>query len=213
MFSLFGRMFKRKPTTAEHLFLGYLAAFQGNITTIPLDVTLTRRLASRKKRAASPGNELSFFGAFQEAVEVDGFWNFYKGWMVSAILCFNPAITYVCYERIKQWLIRGRAQTQLSSFEAFIVGAISKAIATWITFPFIRCKAVLNTWSKLHKDEPVPTMEEVFQRILKEEGVAGLFKGIYPQLTKGVLNSALMLMIKERVDDMVFTSMGVKKSK
>jgi len=179
--------------------IGYLAALQGTITTIPLDVTLVQRLAARKKRVAG-AKEQSFFESFREAVEKDGFWAFYKGWAVSAILCLNPAITFVFFERIKEWITRGRDAKQLNSVEAFIAGALSKAIATWITFPMIRCKAILNTWTKLHPGTPVPTMTEVFQNILKEHGVVGLFTGISPQLTKGVLNSALMLMIKEKID-------------
>ena len=213
LFALFDRVFKRRPNTAEHLFLGYLAALQGNITTIPLDVTLTRRLASRKKRSAAEKEPSNFFASFKESVEKDGFWSFYKGWAVSAVLCLNPAITYVFYERIKLWLTKGRDAKQLSSFEAFIAGALSKAIATWMTFPFIRCKAIINTWTKLHKGEPIPSMPEVFEKILKEDGAAGLFTGIYPQLTKGVLNSALMLMIKERVDDLVKTVINSGKVK
>jgi adenine nucleotide transporter 17 len=202
LFTLFDRLYNRKPNTAEHLFIGYLAALQGNITTIPLDVTLVRRLAARKKRVEGE-KQATFFESFQEAVDKDGFWAFYKGWAVSALLCLNPAITYVFYERIKLWLTRGREAKSLNSLEAFFAGALSKAIATWLTFPFIRCKAIINTWSKLHKGEPIPSMTDVFQKISKEDGIAGLFTGIYPQLTKGVLNSALMLMIKERVDHLV----------
>jgi adenine nucleotide transporter 17 len=199
LFALFDRLFHRKPNTGEHLILGYLAALQGNITTIPLDVTLTRRLAARKK-GLSDAQPQSFFQSFKEAVEKDGFAAFYKGWIVSALLCFNPAITYVFFERIKLYITRHRDVKQLNSLEAFVAGAISKAVATWLTFPFIRAKAILNTWTKLHKGEPIPTLNEILQRIVREEGFVGLFTGIYPQLTKGVLNSALMLMFKERID-------------
>ena len=201
LYTIFSNLFKRKPNSAERLLIGFLAALQGTIVTIPLDVTLVRRLASRKKRVRGE-KEVTFAESFKEAVAKDGFSAFYQGWAVSALLCLNPAITYVFFERIKLWITRNRAAKQLNSVEAFIAGALSKIIATWITFPFIRCKAILNTWT-LHKGEPVPTMTEVLQQILKENGFAGLFTGIYPQLTKGVLNSALMLMIKERIDSIV----------
>lgn len=40
---------------------------------------------------------------------------------------------------------------------------------------------------------------ELMQYIIKTEGVAGLYKGIQPQLFRSVLASALMFMAKERI--------------
>ena len=40
----------------------------------------------------------------------------------------------------------------------------------------------------------------VLAHIVRDEGAAGLYKGIQPQLTKGVLSSALLLTGKEKID-------------
>ena len=40
----------------------------------------------------------------------------------------------------------------------------------------------------------------VLAQIVRDEGAAGLYKGIQPQLTKGVLSSALLLTGKEKID-------------
>lgn len=193
LFQLFGQLTGRRPNTVEHLALGYLAALQGNLSTIPLEVVLTQRLACRKKLKKQEA-EPSFAQSFNEAVKKDGFMTFYKGWQVSAILCLNPAITYVVYERIRQWIFQHLQVQQLGTVLAFLAGALSKIVATLITFPFIRAKSLLNTWTKLHPGESIPSLTEVIQKILNEEGFLGLYEGIYPQLTKGVLNSAIMLM-------------------
>ena len=39
----------------------------------------------------------------------------------------------------------------------------------------------------------------VMQKTMTEEGAAGLYKGIAPELARGVLSAALMLMVKERI--------------
>ncbi|EKU22349.1 peroxisomal membrane protein pmp47b [Nannochloropsis gaditana CCMP526] len=39
------------------------------------------------------------------------------------------------------------------------------------------------------------------QKTLRDEGVPGLYRGMAPELTRGVLSAALMLMIKERLYD------------
>jgi len=38
------------------------------------------------------------------------------------------------------------------------------------------------------------------EHIVEHEGVAGLFKGIGPQLTKGLLVQGILMMIKERME-------------
>ena len=63
--TLFERHVGRKTNWYEHLFLGYLAALQGTLTTIPLDVTLARRIAARKK---DPQNLKPFWTTFFDAV-------------------------------------------------------------------------------------------------------------------------------------------------
>lgn len=40
---------------------------------------------------------------------------------------------------------------------------------------------------------------QVFQEILEKEGFAGVFKGLTPKLIQTTLNSALLLMIYEKI--------------
>ena len=187
----------RTLSTAERLFLDYLAALEGTITTLPLDVTNVRQITSRGAKKAS------FWATFFETIEQEGFASFYKGWGASAMLCINPAITYVAFDIIKARVLRGRADQSLSTFEAFVTGAVSKIIATSLTFPLIRAKILLNTWGKKHNGEAPPPLLEVMRRVQAEEGWRGHYIGLSSQLSKGVLNAALMLAIKERVDEVV----------
>jgi adenine nucleotide transporter 17 len=192
---------KREPSTAESLVIGYLSALQGTLTTIPLDVTSVRRLASKDRSKPMPG----FWTSFREMADAEGFASFYAGWTVAAVLCINPAITFQVFDLMKQWWLKrtGSVTGRLSTAEAFAIGAVSKIIATYVTFPLIRIKAIVNTWTKFHPGESTPSATDAARRIVREEGVLGLYKGISTQLAKGVLNSAIMLATKEHIDKMV----------
>ena len=197
LMALFQRYVKRKPTTFEDLVLGYFSALQGTITTLPLAVTLTRQVVE---------NNQPFWSVFFSLWKKDGFMAFYRTWASSALLCINPAITFVMFEQIKRIRLEALklpADYQLTAWEAFVVGALSKAAATVITFPLIRTQTMQRTWDKTHPGETSPSFLEVFPRVVKDEGLRGLYTGINTQIFKAVLNAALMLAIKEQIEGRV----------
>jgi adenine nucleotide transporter 17 len=59
---------------------------------------------------------------------ISGLW---KGLNASLILCINPAITYGVFEKLKSIVLRDKKT--LSAWDAFVVGALAKALATIIT--------------------------------------------------------------------------------
>ena len=80
-----------------------------------------------------------------------------------------------------------------------VLGAASKAMATIATQPLIVAKVGLQS-------RPPPAREgkrfksfvEVMAYIIEHEGPLSLFKGIAPQITKGILVQGLLMMTKER---------------
>eukprot|EP00850_Spirogloea_muscicola_P000841 SM000003S11086 [mRNA] locus=s3:773450:775290:- [translate_table: standard] len=97
----------------------------------------------------------------------------------------------------------------LTAFSAFVLGALSKTVATIITYPAIRCKVLMQREStseeKLRRANgelrvgPPATMIQALQIIWQREGISGFYKGLQAQILKTVLSAALMLMIKEKV--------------
>lgn len=80
-----------------------------------------------------------------------------------------------------------------------VLGALSKALATIATQPLIVAKVGLQ--SKPPKDRqgrPFKSFVEVMKYIIEKEGHLGLFKGIGPQILKGLLVQGLLMMTKER---------------
>ncbi len=80
-----------------------------------------------------------------------------------------------------------------------MLGAMSKSLATIATQPLIVAKVGLQSRPPPARDgKPFKSFIEVMSYIIDHDGILGLFKGIAPQITKGVLVQGLLMMTKER---------------
>lgn len=80
-----------------------------------------------------------------------------------------------------------------------VLGAASKALATIVTQPLIVAKVGLQSRPpKDREGKSFKSFVEVMRYIVENEGPTALFKGIGPQILKGVLVQGLLMMIKER---------------
>ena len=80
-----------------------------------------------------------------------------------------------------------------------VLGAGSKALATIATQPLIVAKVSLQSRPPAERQgRPFHGFLEVLRYIANQEGLGALYKGIGPQILKGVLVQGLLMMIKER---------------
>lgn len=76
---------------------------------------------------------------------------------------------------------------------------MSKALATIVTQPLIVAKVGLQSKPPpARQGKPFRTFVEVMQFIIENEGPLSLFKGIGPQILKGLLVQGILMMTKER---------------
>ncbi|KAH0558637.1 hypothetical protein GP486_004711 [Trichoglossum hirsutum] len=182
----------KPPGTAVELSLGAVSGAVAQIFTIPVSVITTRQQTQRKK------DRKSLLETGREVVRSeDGWTGLWRGLKASLVLVVNPAITYGAYQRLRETLFPGRAN--LKPWESFLLGAMSKALATIATQPLIVAKVGLQS-KPPHQRNGVPfkSFVEVIRYIIEHEGPLGLFKGVGPQVLKGVLVQGLLMMIKER---------------
>jgi adenine nucleotide transporter 17 len=116
----------------------------------------------------------------------------WKGLSSSLILVSNPIIQFVIYEQLKKTLSIDK-NLAWHDLIIFLIGALSKMISTLCTYPI----TVIRT--KQHISVQKSKWSKIVKNIIKNEGVKGLFKGIEPKLVQTVLNSALLLMLFERI--------------
>ncbi|KAJ5746708.1 hypothetical protein N7520_011890 [Penicillium odoratum] len=182
------------PGTAIELSLGAVAGAVAQIFTIPVAVITTRQQTqpkSEKKGLIDTGREV--------VESEDGWSGLWRGLKASLILVVNPAITYGAYQRLKELIFPGK--NNLKPWEAFLLGAMSKALATIATQPLIVAKVGLQSRPPpSRKGKPFKTFGEVMKYIIDNEGMLSLFKGIGPQITKGLLVQGLLMMTKERME-------------
>jgi hypothetical protein len=76
---------------------------------------------------------------------------------------------------------------------------MSKSLATIATQPLIVAKVGLQSKPPaVRNGKPFTSFIEVMKFIIDNEGVASLFKGIGPQILKGLLVQGILMMTKER---------------
>lgn len=76
---------------------------------------------------------------------------------------------------------------------------MSKSLATIATQPLIVAKVGLQSRPPPSRQgKPFKSFVEVMQFIIENEGVKSLFKGMGPQLLKGLLVQGILMMTKER---------------
>ena len=126
----------------------------------------------------------------REMYKKEGIESFFKGLMTSVLLVVNPIIQFYFYEKLKRMGRFKKNQFLLN----FLSGAVSKAIATLITFPY----QVIRTYLQANKTTSLNSFH-VIQQIFKSHGFMGFFTGLKYKLIQTVLNAALMLAIYEKI--------------
>lgn len=207
-YSYFKRLYLEKSGakrigTKENLVLAAAAGACTAILTQPLDT------ASSRMQTSAFGKSKGLWKTLTEGKWTDAF----DGLGISLLLTSNPSIQFTVFDQLKNRLLKkkqdkagsGSSPEALSASSAFALGAISKTIATILTYPAIRCKVMIqavdandNETERAQKKSR-KTVPGVVRAIWKSEGVPGFFKGLHAQILKTVLSSALLLMIKEKI--------------
>ena len=98
----------------------------------------------------------------------------------------TPAISNTMFDQLKGLLLKGR--NSLGYVEAFLLGAFSKAVATFLTYPMGRAKTMLYN-EKLPVSGAVWPSSSVYTLLVemyKKQGVIGLYNGLYATIINGV---------------------------
>ncbi|KAK0711286.1 mitochondrial carrier domain-containing protein [Lasiosphaeris hirsuta] len=183
-----------QPSTVIELSLGAVAGALAQLFTIPVAVVTTRQQTQKKE------DRKDLFETAREVIDgEDGVCGLWRGLKASLVLVVNPAITYGAYERLKDVVFPGKKA--LRPWEAFLLGAMSKSLATIITQPLIVAKVGLQSRPPpSRRGKPFKSFVEVMKFIIENEGVLSLFKGMGPQILKGLLVQGILMMTKERVE-------------
>jgi len=220
-------------STAAELLLGAAAGALAQIFTIPVSVIATRQQVGRPERSKNLDihEEIddSFLGVAREIVEEEGVTGLWLGLKPGLVLTVNPAITYGVFERVKSLILlaRGDSSTKMGPWLSFLIGALSKTLATIVTYPYIMAKVRIqarsadsedSTNSQSHRRSKNIGALDILAGVWKREGFVGWYQGMQAQITKAVLSQALLFMSKEQFEHwalaiMIFAArLSIRKS-
>ncbi|KAJ3264577.1 ADP/ATP carrier protein [Chytriomyces hyalinus] len=192
-------------STPVELLLGAMAGALCQVFTLPIAVATTRQ------QTLPPDEKQSFIETFKTVLSTDGPQGLWKGFKASMILCVNPAITYGMFERVKSLWLKRKAKLggslAMTSWEVFVVGALSKTLATVVTYPYIMAKvrmqwAVPKSASDLSQSDRdalhYKGSVDVLKKVFATDGIKGWYKGMQTQIVKAVLCQAILFVSKEK---------------
>jgi hypothetical protein len=205
---------RRRPTVAQELVAGMAAGAAARLVTTPVGNVVTHMQTATGKGAAPP-NAAEIARRIYRDRGVGGFW---AGYGATLVLTLNPALTFVFHELLLRALVRREKRDRPGPRITFGVAALSKAVASSITYPFQLAKAraqVLTdpteeggsaTKSSRKGTRRATTPWAVFgmvAQIAREEGFLALYRGLEGEVLKGFFSHGLTMLLKERIHGVV----------
>ena len=222
---------KKQLSVAREMVIGILAGSFSKAVTTPIQNIVTRQqtaaLVAARHVAPSSESRLSVKQVAQEIRTERGLLGFWNGYSASVVLTLNPAITFAVDNMLRRLLprsMRQRPGPQLT----FLIAAISKAIATMITYPAMLAKSRSQAASPSNSQPfrkpslgssttetpatasstALQSLKLLFQQqyalasslkgIYQREGWEGLYSGLEAEVLKGFLQHGLTMMGKEK---------------
>ena len=186
-----------RVSTMGNTICGVAAGVTNLSFTLPLE-TLSVRMQAESGRGGRS------VGTLSRELLAEGRAGLWRGYGVSCVLALNPALTVAVFDVLKlRWLKllsagRSAKVSSLSVAQAFLLGSLAKVIATLVTYPLIRTKTVMQA-QRPGEAGARRGMANVLVRIARDEGLGGLYRGVYAQIFTAVSKSGLLLTTKEQV--------------
>jgi len=138
--------------------------------------------------------EPGIIGTFTQIIMENGIAGLWNGLGPSIILVANPVIQYVVFERLKI-SVEAYRQAKLSVGDIFLLATISKLIALGILYPYLIAKSRLQ----VAKDGSGGSTLQAWKKIIREDGVIGLYRGMASKSVQGVLTAIILFLAKEKL--------------
>ncbi|KAK4205747.1 mitochondrial carrier domain-containing protein [Triangularia verruculosa] len=192
----------KKLTTVESMIAGAIAGSATVILTNPIWVVNTRMTTRKAATSEDKDGEKtdvegqkaknkkpSTIGTLLALLKKEGPQALFSGVVPALVLVINPILQYTLFEQMKNTVEKKR---RITPGVAFVLGALGKLFATSVTYPYITVKSQMHVEGG--KKEGVT---EALKRVVREEGYAGLYKGIGPKVSQSVITAACLFALKD----------------
>lgn len=197
--------------TTLNLVLGFVAGVGTTSSTMPLEVLSTRLQAGTMQ-------DEGLSAMTRRILKEEGLAGLFKGYWFNVILCINPAIQNTVFDQVKAATLNAKSggdravKAVLSPLEAFLLGALAKAVATVITYPLVRLKTILQA-GRQEDGGSSPTSPTSPYSLAEDSSalarLARVYRGLGTALLKTVLQAALLYMMKDQIARLVVQAFKV----
>jgi len=186
-------------TTLDSMLASTCAGTATTLTTHPIWLINTRCSAKVSLANEADPSTLKSIGAiemFKRIVKEEGFLSLWNGIVPALILVINPVIQYTAFEQLRNLVLKKKEK--LGALDIFILGAVAKLCATVSTYPYTVVKSRMQLRQGDDETSKYNSTLDAFKKIIKNEGVSGLYKGIQSKIFQSVLAAAFLFMFKDK---------------
>jgi hypothetical protein len=215
----------RSLPVLEEIGVGAVAGAFSKFWTTPLQQIVTRKqTAAMVKDESVPAlNTTDIARGILREKGLQGFWS---GYSASLVLTLNPSITMLLHKILLRLLVPRAKRDNPGARITFLVAAISKAMASTVTYPFSLAKTRAQVSSQKPSEATGETSETekpgrdrestaararqrtVFSTILRiaeTEGLSGLYQGLGAEVLKGFFSHGITMLMKDRIHAVIIS--------
>lgn len=172
--------------TVVSLLVNMFAQQINRVLTTPIDVVANVNQADPRSKG--------FVHTFVKLAKTGGVAVLWRGLWVSLLLSLNPALMFTLVGKLTTLVAKLRRTTRkLDASDIFWISGISKTVATLLTYPLIRAKALMQT------TDSAGGLWVTLASAYTSDGVVGLYRGVWIMSYKTVLFNSLMMGLKHKV--------------
>ncbi|KAI8938876.1 hypothetical protein NX059_004735 [Plenodomus lindquistii] len=216
----------------EEIGVGVVAGAFSKFFTTPIQNIVTRKqtaaLSHQDTGAAIPQSTRDIAWGIKQEKGWQGFWS---GYSASLVLTLNPSITMLLHKLLLRVLVPRASREDPGARATFLLAAISKALASIVTYPF----SLAKTRAQVSSQKPTAAQGEtselkdpassshpeslqarslqarkrtVFSTILRiahTEGISALYEGLGAEVLKGFFSHGITMLMKDRIHTAVIS--------
>ena len=179
------------------LFSGGLAGAVANTICYPFDFARTR-LASDMKGGKGQFNGI--MDCLTKTVQASGITGLYTGWSVTVAGAFvYRAGQLGCFKQIQDMNPYKKDKGIMGGVSSFVAVTTARTVIMPFNYPFdtVRRRMMLQSEKPL-AERAYKGSFDCFFKVLKKEGLAGMYKGLVPELFRGV-GGSLVIVAYDRI--------------
>ncbi|EER39461.1 mitochondrial carrier protein [Histoplasma capsulatum H143] len=156
--------------------------------------------AAGKEKKSPTSSTRDIVSAIVAQKGLTGLW---AGYSASLILSLNPALTFLLSQVFKFSLLPRDKRRRPPASATFLFAAISKVIASSLTYPFsmakTRAQAATSASTSSSAARPPPTILHAIYAIARTEGLAALYAGLSGDVLRGFFSHGIAMLAKDTV--------------